>query len=464
MSHEGTVALGWTGGTRPAVRDSLGDLHVVYSKNWTYRESSNVYYSKSTDDGATWSQPIDISRDGYAVSVNAALALDSRDGLHCVWFQEFNVGGYMRYDYCYTTKVDSVWSTPVNISRMVSTSNAAEQSCIAVGPDDRVHVVFELWDSSSCGVWYTRPDGDSWLRPVRVSAPLRTSPQPALTASPDGKLHLCWREFRGDSADILYSCHDTSWSPPRVIATSPAWAGWPCLAAAPDGTVHLGFHGDDGNGTTDVYYMSLRDGEWTPPVNLSESRGRSSYSSAVAVDGNDVVYFCWSEETALYHYELMYRWLASDWSNTVALTSESLINSAVPRFIERAARQGPDLFWVGYDTTYGWCPIYQMKLSPVGQGVVEDTRLVQMNGNASAVPNPFSAGVEFGFCATTNPRVVRVYSATGVLVRHLVVQPGQVSVVWDGRCSNGLQAPVGVYTAVVSDGAGRGSLRVVRIR
>jgi hypothetical protein len=362
MSHYSSVALGLTGGTRPAVRDSRGDLHVVYSKNW-FPESSNVYYSRSTDDGATWSQPIDISRDGYAVSVNATLAIDSRDGLHCVWFQEFNVGGQVRYDYCYAAKVDSEWTTPVNVSRIVSTSNAAYQSCVAVGPDDGVHVAFEIWDSSSCGVWCSRQVGDSWLLPALVSGRLQHSPQPALTASPDGKLHLCWREFRGDSAYILYSCHDTAWSSPRDIAASPAWAGWPCLAAAADGTVHLGFDGDDGSGTTDVFYMCLRNGEWTSPVNLSGTWDRSSWSSAVAVDGNCAVYFCWSEETAPLHNEIMYRWHATDWSGTVALTAEPLMSSWVPRFIERAAPQGPNLFWVGSDTIPDWCPIYEMELS-----------------------------------------------------------------------------------------------------
>jgi hypothetical protein len=441
-----------TGGCRPAVRDSRGWLHVVYSKNWLPVESE-VYYSFSTDNGVSWSVLENVSRDGGdTVSVNAALAIDSQDVLHCVWFRQGWTGSEMSCDYYYSSKTDSGWTAPVNISRMASGSNVAEEPSISVGSDGRVHVAFELSRQSSCDVFYTRADGDTWLTPVRVSTPPEWNEQPALTVSTDSVLHLCWRIRGADSAYIYYSRYDTAWTPPHPIAACPSWAGWPSLAASFDGTVHLGFDGDDGSGETDVYYMSLRNGEWSNPEDLSNTWNRLSWSSAVAVDRAGTVYFCWSEEDSSYHSELRYRWHATDWSATTVLAADSVLNSWSPRFVEHAGNAGPDLFWVSRDPTgEPSVPylIYYMKLSPVTS--VTESPMPRLAGRMTQ-PATLSRGVLTLRCLRPGESYrLRLLDVCGrvVCTRSGAVVAPDGSIRWTvGR--RGRVVPGGVYTVVAA--------------
>jgi hypothetical protein len=64
-------------------------------------------------------------------------------------------------------------------------------------------------------------------------------------------------------------------------------------------------------------------------------------------------------------------------------------------------------------------------------------------------PNPFGAATTFRFdVASPGPATVRVYAASGRLVRTLLAAPlpaGRFLAGWDGRDDRGAQAPSGVY-------------------
>jgi hypothetical protein len=312
-------------------------------------------------------------------------------------------------------------------------------------------------------VYYTCPSGDSWLLPVRLSYTQGNNAQPALTISSDGDLHVCWRLFGTDSARIFYTRRDTAWTMPRPIAACPDWAGWPCLAAGLDGAVHLGFDGDDGSGLTDVYYMRLWNGEWSAPVNLSNTWGELSWSSAVATDRSGTVYFCWCERDSFFHAELRYRWRTTDWSVPTVLAEDPVRNSWEPRFVERAGSQGPDLLWVSNDPSSEpsapWL-VYHMKLSSVS-GVAEPpaARL----GGRPVLPATLSRGtVTLRSLRAGEGCRLKLLDMCGRVVsaedRAVVAPDGSIR--WDVR-SHGGNTAGGIYAVAVSQSQGVTFFRVV---
>ncbi len=83
-------------------------------------------------------------------------------------------------------------------------------------------------------------------------------------------------------------------------------------------------------------------------------------------------------------------------------------------------------------------------------------------------PNPFADRVSVRFGLPVAAAVsVRVYSASGILVRNLAYrtcQPGYYRAIWDGRDNNGEPTPAGTYFCRVESGEHRQSTPLVKTR
>lgn len=467
------VGSTWTGGPfgyvsgRSAVRDSRGRLHLVYSKSepGSPLDSCKPYYTFSDDDGLTWSPVVDICPNGRKPAFPSVLALGPHDEVYCVWFAP-NPAAFT-FDYWYSAKTDSGWTTPVDISRTQTTSNADANSTVTVGPDGRVHVAYDILMQGQSDICYTAQAGDTWLTPVRVSASLGDDACPTMVADISGTLHLCWR-LRGDSGRVMYARRDSAWSVPVQIASAPEAVIDENLAAGADGRVHLVYAGYSTQSSSDIFYTVLDSDTWSTPENISQSGGHIADYSTVATDSVGHVYVAWSQGSGTTQYDLKYRYLTGDWSPVFALTGDSGHSSYGPRLVEVASRRGADIFWPYRVQAEGALSaplaVYYMKLSPVGQGVAEGARVMHNGVGISAAPNPFSTGVMISSYSDMSVRDVRVYAADGALVRSLAMRPGEVGVKWDGRRADGLDASAGVYTAILTDGAIGGLVRVVKTK
>ena len=463
-------SLGLTTGVRCAVRGPDGSLHFVFTRNNLQTgESCQVYYTHSTDEGLTWSALADVSRNDSLYATRPAVVVRPTGCPCCVWFEVVSLLDRPRWDYMFSELTDTGWTVPANISRTATTSDVAQQISATVDGGGRVHVAYEMLIQGEPDIYYTAQSGDTWLTPTLISQSARDDGYPSLTCDSDGDLHLCWRLRGSDTGYVMYAKYDTTWSAPVCIGADTVAVNDQCLAAGPDGRVHLVFTGYKSWGQLNrVYYRCLQGDTWTAPVMLSDGQTLGAFNSTAAVDGANNVYAAWSQLDGHGGYQVVTRTLTNAWQPIVAITGDTGIMNACPRFIEATTDTAAHLFWLRQNAWDAFMParfnIYYLRLRAAGQDIAEEVRVIPNGDGVSAVPNPFSASVEFGFCATTEPRVVRVYSATGALVRRLAVQAGQVSVVWDGRIADGLEAPAGVYTVVVGDVAGCGSVRVVRVR
>jgi Neuraminidase (sialidase) len=248
-------------------------------------------FTRSTDNGATWSTYQNISNLGQDdQSPDVAVAVS---GIHVVW----NNLASGNWEIMYTGSTDDgvTWSAPLNIS---NSPTRPEQPAVAASGSN-VHVVWDDNNPADTEVLYARSTdgGATWLSPVNISNTPGISESQAIGASGD-TVHVVWRDPYPDSAnwETLYVRsidNGVTWSAPMNISNTPENSGSTDIAVAGD-NIHAVW-GDPTPGNWEILYARSTDGgtTWSAPVNLSNSSATSLLANVAAYGSN--VQVTWSD-------------------------------------------------------------------------------------------------------------------------------------------------------------------------
>jgi hypothetical protein len=163
-------------------------------------ENDEVYFLKSSDGGATWSTSTRLTMTAEA-SIQPALAVDSFGALHVVWAE--GQEGVEELYYQKSTDSGGTWSA---IERLTWTAGSSFAPCIAVGPADKLHLVWcdnttvntELYYKSSTD-W-----GANWSAPLRLTWTTNDAYDPSLAIDAFGNCHLIWESSALAFDDLFY--------------------------------------------------------------------------------------------------------------------------------------------------------------------------------------------------------------------------------------------------------------------
>jgi hypothetical protein len=258
----GTMVVAWQ---REPVMDSLR----------TAEQSSNyladldlglIVVSRSTDGGATWSVPQQVSGDpvtGGSLHNNGTQVVFTEDGrAHLVWV-DYEAPGLV---HSVSTDQGATWSTPAPISDL----NIAH----AFGGFTRMHTL------------------------------------PGLAQSGD-QLAAVWHDARDDPADIRVSLYDgTSWSASQRVPDGEVGSGtiqvYPWAAFDETGALHVTFYSGEVDGDFTYRTMALRDGAWSEPMELGATfdivasdggvANLGDYTAAAAA--GSIVHAAWAQPDA----------------------------------------------------------------------------------------------------------------------------------------------------------------------
>lgn len=186
-----------------------GDGKTVYlaSRQQSPEQIRNHALRISTDGGATFGAPIEISDDGWRVPFcphsGPGLARDARGHLHATWFTlgrtpEKDAGIY------YAASKDGGRS--FSPRQLIQGNTGAEllHTTLAVGDDGAVYFAWDNLDPSGKSQVFVRslaPDGKTWGPVEQVSRAKENAARPALAAA-GGRLAVAWTEIDGEASWI----------------------------------------------------------------------------------------------------------------------------------------------------------------------------------------------------------------------------------------------------------------------
>jgi len=111
--------------------DLDGVLHCVWTKVLDY-SYNKIFYSRSTDDGLTWTPPISLTNNSNLRLEHPHIASDSYGNLYVSYDYDVNAYPDVKIHYLVFTKANSSWSQPIEIG--TGTDNR-----IVIDRNDRVY-------------------------------------------------------------------------------------------------------------------------------------------------------------------------------------------------------------------------------------------------------------------------------------------------------------------------------------
>lgn len=279
--------------------DSTGTVHVVYQGRFPNRY--DIFYVSSNDGGVTWSAPFDVSANP-GDSLAPAIAVDSANQLHVVWTDDTDLSGGAEVFY---RKRDALgnWSTPVNVSRRPGSVSSFPD--VAVTSDGRVHVVWIDTTSGVKSVFYSREATPGTFTPAKnISGELFTGPVgdtgPAIAVGPGDRLHVVWSGVASaGGADIFYQTAlppTFAFRPPRNVSNNTGLSVAPRVAADSGNQAHVVWADNTVDPDYDIFYAKVFPGGGsTSPVPVEATPGRSVLPDIFA-DVFDGLHVCWQDD------------------------------------------------------------------------------------------------------------------------------------------------------------------------
>jgi hypothetical protein len=167
----------------------------------------NHVLRKSTDGGATFGPPVEISNDGWQVPScphsGPSIGRDSHGQLHVTWFtlgrSEHEAGIY------YSVSKDNGESFAPRQLVQANTAPETLYATLAVGDNDRVFLAWSNLDSDSRAQIFVRTlaaDGRTWSPIQQVSKTKGNASRPVLALSKN-QLHVAWTETDGEESRVV---------------------------------------------------------------------------------------------------------------------------------------------------------------------------------------------------------------------------------------------------------------------
>ncbi len=246
----------------PAI--AIHDMNDVYYSYIAFNRATNdggVAVSKSTDGGLTWQDPVVVDwNSAYEFQDKEYLAVDATggqyDGNVYVTWTNFSTGAPIYF--ARSTDGGATFSTPFQVSDAGYYSN--QGSIPAVGPDGILYVVWYSYDTGGLRMAKSTNGGQSFGTPVAVASvaeipsPLpggdfRDNSYPSMAVDQtSGTIYVAWSDFRNNDADIYltYSTNQgQTWTFPKRINSDPvqnnAQQFFPWVDVAPNGNVYVGW-------------------------------------------------------------------------------------------------------------------------------------------------------------------------------------------------------------------------------
>jgi hypothetical protein len=304
------AALGYTG-QRKIVEDTEGNAYLAYRKKWN--GDYEIFVTKVIHD-QTGVRMVGAERPIAPVGADVnqrvpALAIDSRDRIHAVWYgadserEENN----RQIKYAFSEDGGHSWSAWKNIAWVDGFGDEdywQEHPSIFAGKDDTLYVTWEGKDAvhEAQQVKFTKSadGGKTWspwvnIRPTEG----RTQSRPSIVEDTDGRLHLfMYSSFGNTVQQILWAVSTDKgegWSEWQRLSDERLDSRHVSATAGEDGRVHAVWRSGEDDDTPSQIYYAVREREaWSSPVPVVSSAAFQFFPT-LSVDRQGRVWVAWME-------------------------------------------------------------------------------------------------------------------------------------------------------------------------
>ncbi|HZD11123.1 MAG TPA: sialidase family protein [Candidatus Binatia bacterium] len=298
------------GAFRPVLRQAAnGTLMVAYNQRKS-NNTQNPSFTRSTDDGETWTTPAPIRSSGSDLR-QVTLAFDGSGTAHAVWRSSAGLAH----------AAQPQW--PNGEHTIVSTSDVLFDPYLAIGSDNVLHVVWaqEYGDQGLHDIFhaYSSDGGVTWSAPRNlVSDNDRHSSAPVAVLDAANNVHVFWEERIFDpsqSGFFRYEIHykkgtksgsNYTWPSTATIVSGNLTSARRPAAVASGNIIHLSFARQVANEEQYPYYRRFVPGSgWSTvldassghPVSVNTNSPFFLISSVAACNNGVYIYYHGSEET-----------------------------------------------------------------------------------------------------------------------------------------------------------------------
>src|SRR5882672_6558847 len=278
--------------------DLGGNIYVVWEDDTN--TNNNILFSRSTD-GGTFSAPKGVSNSA-GFSFNPRIAVDSGGTINVVW--QDSPDFYRTSNVFFSRSSDGgiTFSTPMNLS---GTSNSAFYSTpqIAVHNAGNISVVWES-DTGNLAIWFSGSSdgGATFSAPKMLSTNTAGSIDPQIAVDKNGNINVLWEDDLAGHSDISFSRsadNGATFSSPMNLSNpfgnSLANSNSPRLAPDLLGNINVVW-ANDSPGNFEIFISRSTDGgvNFSGPKNISRSSTFSS-NPFIAVDAGGNINVVWAD-------------------------------------------------------------------------------------------------------------------------------------------------------------------------
>jgi len=285
-----TVAVG----KRPAVAcHGSTQIFAVFEGHENGAKLTDIFFSHSTDGGANWSSPKDISKTP-GDSEHPQIAVEKSGAIDVVWTDGSDPKSPDIY-FSRSTDGGQTWTASMDISH---TPGVSTEPALAIGQNDSIHVV---WSDTSKGeknrdIYYvcSKDGGKTWakdplLPAVDISNTSGISSEPTIAVGSEGIVHVAWADTTSGEAhpDIYYARYENgSWSKAIDVSKSVNISTHPTIACEKE-KVFLAWSDNSRKVQAPDIWLDLggKSGKFSKPINISNTPGVSSDPIATAFNG-----------------------------------------------------------------------------------------------------------------------------------------------------------------------------------
>jgi len=278
----------------PKILVSENNIYVTWAFTVTTTDY-DVLFSKSTDGGATFSTPVNLSNTVRDTGL-PQMAI-SGNNIYITW--ENNGSGNFDVFVAKSTDSGNTFSTPVNVSKNPKSSGAPQ--IVASGND-----VYVAWMDNTPGnydvfVAKSTDNASTFGTPVNVSNNTSDSGYQQIALS-ENNLYVAWTDTISDiNYEVLVSKSTdggATFSTPVNLSKNAGASGWPQVVVS--GNIYVIWE-DITTGNYDILISKSTDSGATfdTPVNISNTKDDSNFKQMVLSDNN--IYVVWQDGSKNQH-------------------------------------------------------------------------------------------------------------------------------------------------------------------